>query len=217
MESFKKSEFEANVGSVDFVQDNESFSSKGVLRGLHFQKGEFSQARCAECRKARWWMLRWICEVDRLRMGAMWPSSYRRRTRVSCLSPGDSRMALLSFPKLPSSSIRLTMFTHPSRRLRCGLMIRHSALTGGFRIRNCYCRKRICEECRSAILIHSDLDRRYIKRKPTMTAGFLGLNGIKFYSNSTDSSLPDDRMVTVPLIEASSPVTSQTSIGSSLR
>lgn len=45
MESFKKSEFEANVGSVDFVQDNESFSTKGVLRGLHFQKGEFSQAK----------------------------------------------------------------------------------------------------------------------------------------------------------------------------
>lgn len=45
MESFKKSEFEANVGYVDFVQDNESFSSRGVLRGLHFQKGEFSQAK----------------------------------------------------------------------------------------------------------------------------------------------------------------------------
>lgn len=45
MESFKKSEFEANVGAVDFVQDNESFSTKGVLRGLHFQKGEFSQAK----------------------------------------------------------------------------------------------------------------------------------------------------------------------------
>lgn len=45
MESFKKSEFEANVGRVDFVQDNESFSSRGVLRGLHFQKGEFSQAK----------------------------------------------------------------------------------------------------------------------------------------------------------------------------
>lgn len=45
MESFKKSEFEANVGHVDFVQDNESFSSRGVLRGLHFQKGEFSQAK----------------------------------------------------------------------------------------------------------------------------------------------------------------------------
>lgn len=45
MESFKKSEFEATVGPVNFVQDNESFSSRGVLRGLHFQKGEFSQAK----------------------------------------------------------------------------------------------------------------------------------------------------------------------------
>ncbi|MBD5349502.1 MAG: dTDP-4-dehydrorhamnose 3,5-epimerase [Bacteroides sp.] len=45
METFKKSEFEANIGHVDFVQDNESFSSRGVLRGLHFQKGEWSQAK----------------------------------------------------------------------------------------------------------------------------------------------------------------------------
>ena len=45
MESFKKNEFEATIGPVDFVQDNESFSTRGVLRGLHFQKGEWSQAK----------------------------------------------------------------------------------------------------------------------------------------------------------------------------
>ncbi len=45
MESFKKEEFQANVGPIEFVQDNESFSSRGVLRGLHFQKGEWSQAK----------------------------------------------------------------------------------------------------------------------------------------------------------------------------
>lgn len=44
-EVFKLAEFEAHVGHVDFVQDNESFSSKGVLRGLHFQRGESSQAK----------------------------------------------------------------------------------------------------------------------------------------------------------------------------
>lgn len=44
-ETFKQAEFEANVGSVRFVQDNESVSSRGVLRGLHFQKGEYSQAK----------------------------------------------------------------------------------------------------------------------------------------------------------------------------
>lgn len=44
-EAFKSSEFKKNVGDVDFIQDNESKSSKGVLRGLHYQKGEYSQAK----------------------------------------------------------------------------------------------------------------------------------------------------------------------------
>lgn len=44
-EVFKQAEFDAHVGHVDFVQDNESFSSYGVLRGLHFQRGEWSQAK----------------------------------------------------------------------------------------------------------------------------------------------------------------------------
>ena len=44
-ETFKLEEFQAHVGPVEFVQDNESFSSHGVLRGLHFQAGEWSQAK----------------------------------------------------------------------------------------------------------------------------------------------------------------------------
>lgn len=44
-EVFKKTEFFAHVGPVEFLQDNESFSSYGVLRGLHFQKGKFAQAK----------------------------------------------------------------------------------------------------------------------------------------------------------------------------
>ncbi len=45
MESFKKEEFESNIGPVNFVQENESKSSFGVLRGLHYQTGEYSQAK----------------------------------------------------------------------------------------------------------------------------------------------------------------------------
>lgn len=45
MESFKKADFEKYIGVVDFVQDNESKSSFGVLRGLHFQKGASAQAK----------------------------------------------------------------------------------------------------------------------------------------------------------------------------
>ena len=44
-EAFKQEEFEKNIGNVNFVQDNESKSSYGVLRGLHYQKGEYSQAK----------------------------------------------------------------------------------------------------------------------------------------------------------------------------
>lgn len=44
-EAWKKDEFEAVVGPVEFVQDNESLSRRGVLRGLHYQRGEASQAK----------------------------------------------------------------------------------------------------------------------------------------------------------------------------
>ena len=44
-ESWSQREFEALVRPVHFVQDNESRSSYGVVRGLHFQKGAFSQSK----------------------------------------------------------------------------------------------------------------------------------------------------------------------------
>lgn len=45
-ESWKQDDFDSHVGHpVHFVQDNESKSSYGVLRGLHYQKGEYSQAK----------------------------------------------------------------------------------------------------------------------------------------------------------------------------
>ena len=44
-ESYNLEAFREAVGEVDFVQDNESRSSYGVVRGLHFQKGEWAQAK----------------------------------------------------------------------------------------------------------------------------------------------------------------------------
>lgn len=45
METYKKELFENYIGKIDFVQENESKSSYGVLRGLHFQKGATAQAK----------------------------------------------------------------------------------------------------------------------------------------------------------------------------
>ena len=45
-EAWKQQEFDDHIGHhVEFVQDNESKSSYGVLRGLHYQKGDYSQAK----------------------------------------------------------------------------------------------------------------------------------------------------------------------------
>ena len=54
METFRQSDFDAGIGRhVEFIQDNESKSSRGVLRGLHYQKGEASRARLVRVIKGR--------------------------------------------------------------------------------------------------------------------------------------------------------------------
>ena len=50
-ESFSKREFDEKVAKIDFVQDNESCSSYGVMRGLHFQRPPFAQAKLVRCVK----------------------------------------------------------------------------------------------------------------------------------------------------------------------
>lgn len=45
MEAYKQAEFESVIGRVHFIQDNESCSSRGVLRGLHYQLAPYSQSK----------------------------------------------------------------------------------------------------------------------------------------------------------------------------
>ena len=53
-ESFNQDSFNELIGeAIDFVQDNESFSSKGVLRGLHFQTGDYAQAKLVRVVKGK--------------------------------------------------------------------------------------------------------------------------------------------------------------------
>lgn len=53
-ESFNQEKFNKAVGqNINFVQDNESFSSKGVLRGLHFQTGVYAQAKLVRVVKGK--------------------------------------------------------------------------------------------------------------------------------------------------------------------
>lgn len=50
-ESFSQREFEEKVRKINFVQDNESMSSYGVMRGLHFQCPPFTQSKLVRCVK----------------------------------------------------------------------------------------------------------------------------------------------------------------------
>ncbi|MGI6815831.1 dTDP-4-dehydrorhamnose 3,5-epimerase [Bacteroides sp. KG123] len=52
-ESFSQREFEEKVRPIKFVQDNESMSSYGVMRGLHFQKPPFTQSKLVRCVKGK--------------------------------------------------------------------------------------------------------------------------------------------------------------------
>ena len=48
-ESYSKRVFDKEVTEIDFVQDNESKSARGVIRGLHFQRPPFAQAKLVRC------------------------------------------------------------------------------------------------------------------------------------------------------------------------
>lgn len=52
-ESFSQREFEEKVRPVNFVQDNESMSAYGVMRGLHFQRPPFTQSKLVRCVKGK--------------------------------------------------------------------------------------------------------------------------------------------------------------------
>jgi dTDP-4-dehydrorhamnose 3,5-epimerase len=52
-ESFSQREFDENVTPINFVQDNESMSSYGVMRGLYFQKPPHTQSKLVRCVKGR--------------------------------------------------------------------------------------------------------------------------------------------------------------------
>ena len=52
-ESFSQREFEEKVRKINFVQDNESMSRYGVMRGLHFQRPPFTQSKLLRCVKGK--------------------------------------------------------------------------------------------------------------------------------------------------------------------
>ena len=74
-ESFSQREFEQKVRKINFVQDNESKSSCGVMRGLHFQAPPFAQSKLVCCVRGR--VLDVAVDIRRgsPTYGSTWPSN----------------------------------------------------------------------------------------------------------------------------------------------
>ena len=95
MEAFKQDEFEANIGPVNFIQDNESKSSFGVLRGLHYQKGEYSQSKLVRVIKGKVEMLQLIYVSHRLHLESISAYCLAKKTKGSFSYLVDLHMVLL--------------------------------------------------------------------------------------------------------------------------
>lgn len=91
MESFKQQEFEQHIGRVNFLQDNESKSVFGVLRGLHYQQGEYSQAKLVRVIKGTVLVWRWTSAPHRLHSASTSAWNSVKTTNVSYLFPADLR------------------------------------------------------------------------------------------------------------------------------
>ena len=88
MERFSQRQFDELVGPVRFVQDNESKSHYGVVRGLHFQKGEYAQAKLVSVVRGR--VLDVAVDIRRRPSDGTSPRCSTERTSGSCSSPADS-------------------------------------------------------------------------------------------------------------------------------
>ena len=82
-ESFSLREFEQKVRPINFVQDNESMSSFGVMRGLHFQKPPYAQSKLA------------------LTLFSIYLSTVFKTSHVSvnCVNPGVVKSSMLALNK----------------------------------------------------------------------------------------------------------------------
>ena len=70
-ESFSQREFDEKIGHIDFCQDNESMSSFGVMRGLHFQRPLILRVSWYDVLREEYLMLLSISARDLLRMASM--------------------------------------------------------------------------------------------------------------------------------------------------
>ena len=112
-ESYNKQKMDEAGLKYDFIQDNQSMSKYGTIRGIHFQKGDFAQAKLV------------------------------RVLEGTVLDVAVSDMVFRYCPKRPSSRISVTTFITKLRKAAFALTIRTSTLTGRSDLKTPFFRTRI--------------------------------------------------------------------------
>jgi dTDP-4-dehydrorhamnose 3,5-epimerase (EC 5.1.3.13) len=89
MEAFKQADFEKNIGKVHFIQDNESKSTFGVLRGMHAQAGDAAQAKLVRVLVGK--VLDVVVDARKalLHFGKYVAVELSAENKNNCLYPGD--------------------------------------------------------------------------------------------------------------------------------
>ena len=131
-ESFSQREFDEKVRHIDFCQDNESMSSYGVMRGLHFQRPPFTQSKLVRCVKAPYLTWLWTYAKDRPHTANMLLWNLQRTITDSSSCRAASHMASPYSAKPPFSSINATTSTILKQTVAYPFLTIRSALTGRF-------------------------------------------------------------------------------------
>ena len=139
-ESWNKAAFAAAGIEADFVQDNESFSTYGVLRGLHYQMPPYTQAKLVRVIEGT--VLDIVVDI---RKGS---PTFGRNVAVE-LSGENKRQLFAPRGMAHGFAVLSATATFAYMNVRSGSTIRNSASTGRFRRKITCCRRRTARASRS--------------------------------------------------------------------
>ena len=94
-ESYNKKLFQSHHITDEFVQDNQSYSVYGVIRGLHYQREPYAQSKLVGLSKVKFWMLLWTYVSDRRDLVKRTAYCFRQKTENKSMCPRGLLMAFL--------------------------------------------------------------------------------------------------------------------------
>lgn len=142
-ESYNKQKMDEAGLKYDFIQDNQSMSKYGTIRGIHFQKGDFAQAKLVRVLEGTVLDVAVDLRKGSKTFGKHVAVELSAENKRQLMIPRVSDMVFRYCPKRPSSRISVTTFITKLRKAAFALTIRTSTLTGRSDLKTPFFRTRI--------------------------------------------------------------------------